>query len=917
MPTRMVLGSSAAASRARSFALLAGAFCSVGLLAAAGNPPSRPARSPSDGTGSRGAPRELQIPELRRFQTIDISLPTGVPERFEATLPLGNTNRTIIAVHRSLRSQAFQVFVQDESGLTPVSVPEARTYRGSVAGVEGSGIAVTLNEGKLNGFVDLGDGTLWYIQPASDFDPAQPATRHIIYNAGDAIAPPGVCGNGLIELAVPDWMKLGETGGGGVAGAQPNTAEIGFDADFEFFQKNGSSVANTVNDIEGVMNGVEFIYDRDVNIGYEFTTFVVRTTTSDPYTTTVMGDLLCEFRTTWNAVPENGIQRDVAQLYTGKSIQGSVIGLAWLGVLCNQAGTDCSGAGNLAYSCVESRYTLVSSLRQSLSAHELGHNWGASHCDGNGDCHIMCSVNGACDGIAGANLKFGTGEVSEINAFKASVSCDQVAPLPLEPPFLDQFPNVTIDATKWTFINGGATSQSATGEPSATRSLNLDSTGANDYDDDEIRSNVILLAGHPNVQVSYFTEHKGVESGETLTVYYWSSTGDWIVLNTITSDGVDQATFTPWTHILPANALHDGFRLRFAANGNDTGDDWYIDDVAVQDVVATPPANDECTNATVLSAGTTTFDTTLATNSPNSLPSECNEGGGTTIVKDIWYLLVAPCTGNLTISTCGGAGFDTKLAAYAGACPIASSPVVACSDNAAGCGTTSSMTFVTTQNSVYYIRLGGATTGGPGTISVTCSPIVTPPANDECATATPLSVGTTSFDTTNATTSAVVLPASCDEGVGTQLVKDVWYTLVAPCTGTLSVSTCGTATFNTKLVAYAATCPVTGSPVVACDDNTAGCSGSTSLITFNATQNSLYYIRLGGATAGGTGTLTVTCTPSAPPCPADFNGDTKVDGADLAVLLGAWGSSGGDLDNNGVTDGADLAALLGAWGNCP
>lgn len=212
---------------------------------------------------------------------------------------------------------------------------------------------------------------------------------------------------------------------------------------------------------------------------------------------------------------------------------------------------------------------------------------------------------------------------------------------------------------------------------------------------------------------------------------------------------------------------------------------------------------------------------------------------------------------------------------------------------------------------------GGVATGGPGTITVTCSPIVVPPANDECATATALSVGTTSFDTTNATTSAVVLPASCDEGVGTQLVKDVWYTLVAPCTGTLSVSTCGTATFNTKLVAYAATCPVTGSPVVACDDNTAGCSGSTSLITFSATQNALYYVRLGGATAGGTGTLTVTCTPSAPPCPADFNGDTKVDGADLAVLLGAWGSSGGDLDNNGVTDGADLAALLGAWGNCP
>ncbi|MBL9150576.1 MAG: hypothetical protein JNM94_17965 [Phycisphaerae bacterium] len=52
-------------------------------------------------------------------------------------------------------------------------------------------------------------------------------------------------------------------------------------------------------------------------------------------------------------------------------------------------------------------------------------------------------------------------------------------------------------------------------------------------------------------------------------------------------------------------------------------------------------------------------------------------------------------------------------------------------------------------------------------------------------------------------------------------------------------------------------------------------------------------------------------------CPADLNGDGVVDGADLAQLLGGWGSSGAaDLDGDGVINGADLAQLLGAWGNC-
>jgi len=54
-----------------------------------------------------------------------------------------------------------------------------------------------------------------------------------------------------------------------------------------------------------------------------------------------------------------------------------------------------------------------------------------------------------------------------------------------------------------------------------------------------------------------------------------------------------------------------------------------------------------------------------------------------------------------------------------------------------------------------------------------------------------------------------------------------------------------------------------------------------------------------------------------PPCvAADLDCDGEVGGADLAILLGAWGSVGGasDLDGSGAVDGADLALLLGQWG---
>ncbi len=57
------------------------------------------------------------------------------------------------------------------------------------------------------------------------------------------------------------------------------------------------------------------------------------------------------------------------------------------------------------------------------------------------------------------------------------------------------------------------------------------------------------------------------------------------------------------------------------------------------------------------------------------------------------------------------------------------------------------------------------------------------------------------------------------------------------------------------------------------------------------------------------------------PCPADFDGDGVVSGADLAILLGSWGPCGspdcaGDLTCDGTVGGADLAILLGSWGPC-
>ncbi len=140
-----------------------------------------------------------------------------------------------------------------------------------------------------------------------------------------------------------------------------------------------------------------------------------------------------------------------------------------------------------------------------------------------------------------------------------------------------------------------------------------------------------------------------------------------------------------------------------------------------------------------------------------------------------------------------------------------------------------------------------------------------------------------------ATTVTPTLPASCNEGGGVAINKDVWFKYTAACSGTVTASTCGSATFDTRIAVYSGTiCPSTTTVVSACSDNAAGCASSTSKATWTAIAGSVWYVRVGSpGSTSGTGSLSLSCAVT---CTADVNGDLYVDGADLGIVLGAWGS---------------------------
>lgn len=50
-----------------------------------------------------------------------------------------------------------------------------------------------------------------------------------------------------------------------------------------------------------------------------------------------------------------------------------------------------------------------------------------------------------------------------------------------------------------------------------------------------------------------------------------------------------------------------------------------------------------------------------------------------------------------------------------------------------------------------------------------------------------------------------------------------------------------------------------------------------------------------------------------PVTPGDLNLDGLVDGNDLTIVLGAWGTPDADLNDDGITDGGDITIVLGNW----
>jgi hypothetical protein len=325
---------------------------------------------------------------------------------------------------------------------------------------------------------------------------------------------------------------------------------------------------------------------------------------------------------------------------------------------------------------------------------------------------------------------------------------------------------------------------------------------------------------------------------------------------------------------------------------------------------ASAPANDNCADAAVAVVGANPFNNLFA-GTEYAVPT-CGFGGAP-FTKDVWFSFTPATAATYTFETCSGpVPFDTGIEIW-DACPSQGGTIINCNDDGTGCAAfASSLDQALVAGVTVYVRVGGWD-GATGATDLVISEAAAPPANDECASAAAIGVGSTDFNTAGATGTTV----ACLKFNNQNIYNDLWYSYVATGEGNCTISTCG-ASFDTKIAVFDGC----SGALIACNDDSATCGAGTlqSSLTFAASCGVTYKISVGAFGVAGFGSGTISLTQEGncgAACPADFDGDGFVSAADLSLLLAAWGGSAGDVDGDGFTNAADLSLLLAAWGACP
>jgi len=356
------------------------------------------------------ASRALSV-DAMQIAAIDAVAPDG--HAFSTFVPIGPQVVTLSLTPYDVADPLhFKVVEYRKGQYVEVARPTSRTYRGTIDEIPGSVIAASLLDEGLFARILLPDGGEYWIEPLAARIAEAGISDHAIYSSDNVRGKSGTCGT-IAEEVHGAVERFNVERGSGPCGANFCVAQVACDADVFFYQDWGNSTTAVVNRINTVFNAVNVVYERDVKIRHTITQIVVRTDGDEPYSTSEASTLLSQLANEWNNnLPS--VPRDVVHMFTGRALDGSTIGIAYLGVICNN---------QQAYGLVESDCCGSLNCASDLSAHELGHNWNGPHCSCN---QFTMNPSITC------RNRFNTGSINTIVNFRDARGC--LAPDILPPP---------------------------------------------------------------------------------------------------------------------------------------------------------------------------------------------------------------------------------------------------------------------------------------------------------------------------------------------------------------------------------------------------------------------------------------------------------------------------------------------------
>ena len=337
----------------------------------------------------------------------------------EFNLKFGDKDWNIWLAPKDIRSSNYLRSVLTPDGVKYLPKGENLTFQGHEQDAGGGMVALTIDDQFLYGFVKKGNET-FFIEPLWYFVPDQPKDRFVIYAASEVKPRPDLkCGAEEMQKYVKnhdDDLKP--------AAGQPAEKtglcyelELAIASDKLMTIKYGSAPAVEAHNF-GVINNVQANYDDEFPDAIQFLIveqFVVVPPANDPSQWTNSNDasVVLEGFTDWGPSGFSNTH-DLGELWTNRDFNGGTVGIAWLSAVCTAN----------RYHCLQD-FTSNANLLRVMTAHEIGHNFSATHDSANSP-HIMAPT------VQNTNT-WSAQSISQIGGFIQSRWCLSFCPGALPP----------------------------------------------------------------------------------------------------------------------------------------------------------------------------------------------------------------------------------------------------------------------------------------------------------------------------------------------------------------------------------------------------------------------------------------------------------------------------------------------------